>query len=133
VSVVPTPAGRCARTTFSGGSYLVVTRGALDPERAWAALEQLMDDTRPAVAAHHIANRRLIRRACREAGLELTPRRFVADRLHPMPHIPGWAAVENRLAEALSDWLVRARRGVPLDLAAEAATLTADLAGQASL
>lgn len=133
ISVVPVPVGRSRRTTFSGGSYLAVTRFAVDPDRAWAALEQITHETRPAMAAHHLANRRLIRNALGEAGIASTTHRFMSERLHPMPHVPAWAAVENRLAEALSDWLGRARRGRIADLPGEAGSLTADLARQVAL
>ncbi len=133
ISVLPMPSGVSRRTAFSGGSFLAVTRRAADPDRAWDAVDQLSHDTRPALASHHSANRRLIRHACREAGLALTPTAFLAERLHTMPHAPTWAAVESRLSEAISDWLMRAGRGRPFDVAAEAAALDADLVRQAAL
>lgn len=133
ISVLPAPTGASARTTFSGGSFLGVTRRALDPDLAWDALDRLSRDTRSALASHHAANRRLVRQACREAGLDCTARSFLTERLHAMPHHPAWAAVESRLSEAISDWLARAQRGRVGDLASEACALDADLARQVAL
>lgn len=133
ISILPVPVGRSERTTFSGGSYLVVTRCAVDPDLAWSALEQIAHATRPAMAAHHLTNRRLIGEALREAGMGATTHQFMRKRLHDMPRMPAWAAVESLLADALSDWLDRARRGRVGDLAGEAGSLAADLARQAAL
>jgi multiple sugar transport system substrate-binding protein len=133
ISVVPVPAGRSAQTTFSGGSFLAVTRGSLDPDRAWEALGHLSDATRTALAAHHSTNRRLMRQACREVGLALTVPGFFSERLNTMPHTPTWAVVESRLADVFSDWLVRASRQQPTDLAAEASALNAALMRQVAL
>ena len=133
ISVLPAPVGLSQRTTFSGGSFLSVTRGSDDPDRAWDALEHLGRDTRSALASHHAANRRLIHRACREAGITCTMRTFLAERLNTMPHTPSWAAVESRLSEAIADWLMRAQRGRLGDLATKAASLNADLMRQVSL
>lgn len=133
IAVVPVPQGRFVRTTFGGGSFLVVTRGSLDPDRAWEALGHLTHDTRSALAAHHATNRALIRQALSEVGLGLTVPAFIAQRVHPMPHAPAWAVVENRLAEAMSDWLLRASRGLAPDARAEASALNADLVRQVAL
>lgn len=133
ISAVPVPVGRSARTTFSGGSYLTVTRCSPDPARAWETLEHLMTRMRPAFAAHHQANRQLIRSACAEAGLALSAGGFLADRLHGMPRLPVWASMESHLADALADWLREARRGRLESLEREVGALARDLARAAAL
>ncbi len=132
-AVVPVPVASHARTTFSGGSLLAVTRGSSDPDGAWRALASLSRDTRSALASHHAANRRLIRQATRELGLATTMHDFVAHRLHEMPHTAAWAAVESRLAEALSEWLARASDGHLGTFADEAEALGLDLRRQVAL
>jgi hypothetical protein len=128
VGCLPVPAGQSPRTTFSGGSYLAVTRAAAHPEAAWHAVGRLLAAARPALARHHARNRRLIRMALAEAGLPTGVRPFLAQRLNRLPHRPVWAAMEERLAQALADWLARASTGQAVDVEREAGALAVDLA-----